>query len=150
MKLNRGVTPGDTSLTLWRQENERGTGDVIVRPPGKIFILDPQVFTLFDLISRDLFSRPFRKRPIQLLVLSTRDTVVQAMATDLGVETLRWGQRPVQARKYLIADTTSEFYTWMAPHGVMIKMEQPATGLRVVRKHRLDGPQTSNPATETP
>jgi hypothetical protein len=149
-KLNRGVTPRDTTLTLWRQENQSGTGDVIVRPPGKIFILDAQVFTLFDVISRDLISRAFRTKPIQLLVLGATDTLVQATATDLGTETLRWGQKPVQARKFKIADTTSEYYTWMAPHGVMIKMEQPATGLRVVRKHRLDGMQTSHPATETP
>lgn len=150
VKLNRGVTPADTTLTMWRQENHVGTGDVIVRPPGKIFILDAQIFTLFDVLSRDLHSRSFTTRPLQLLVLGARDTVVQATATDLGTETLRWGQKPVQARKYRIADSTSEFFTWMAPHGVMIQMEQPATGLRVVRKHRLEGPQTSNPATETP
>ena len=121
-----------------------------MRPPGKIFILDPQVFTLFDVLSRDLLARAFRTRPINLLVLSKSDTLVEATATDLGTETLRWGQKPVQARKFKIADATSEFYTWMAPHGVMIKMEQPATGLRVVRKHRLDGPETSHPATKTP
>lgn len=149
-KLNRGVSPMDTSLTLWRQENDVGEGRVVVRPPGKIFILDPQIFTLFDVLSRDLHARAFKTRPVTLLVLSARDTVVEATATDLGTETLRWGMKPVQARKFRIADKTSEFFTWMAPHGVMIQMEQPATGLRVVRKHQLGGPETKNPASESP
>lgn len=148
--LGRGVTPHDTTLTLWRQVNHRGEGRIHLRPPGKIYILDPQVFTLFDVLSRDLYSRSFTKKRIQLLVLGPTDTVVVATATDLGTETLRWGQRPVEARKFKIADTTTEYFTWMAPNGTMIRMEQPATALRVLRKHRLDAPQTSHPATETP
>ena len=67
-------------------------------------------------------------------VLAAEDTTVDAMVTDMGKEMIRWGAKPVQARKLRIGDTTSEFFAMVGPQGYMLQLLQPSTGLRVVRK----------------
>lgn len=141
VKLVRAIVPRDTFMTVYREGSDGGEGDTIVRPPGRIFIIDPQVFTLFDVICRELGTRQFDQRRIQLFVLASRDTSVEATVTDMGHETIRWGAKPVQARKLKIADETSEFYALVGPQGYMLQLLQPATGLRVIRK----GPKVKPP-----
>jgi hypothetical protein len=144
VKLVRAIVPQDTALMVYREGNEGGEGNMIVSPPGRLFILDGQVFSLFDLICRNLHEKAFDKRPLQLFVLGVRDTFILATATDLGTETIRWNQKPVQARKIRIADSSSEYFAWIAPHGVMVRLEQPVSGLRVERKAQLEGPESAN------
>ncbi len=134
VKLTRAIVPKDTAMTVFREGANEGQGDTIVRPPGRIFIIDPQVFTLFDVICREIGTREFDERRIQLFVLAARDTSVEATVTDMGTETIRWGAKPVQARKLRIADQTSEFFAMVGSQGHMLQLLQPETGLRVVRK----------------
>jgi hypothetical protein len=133
-RLVRAIVPTDTAMTVYREDDRAGEGHTIVRPPGKIYIIDPQLFTLFDIICRELGSREFTERRIQMFVLAAADTTVDAIVTDMGKETIRWGAKPVQARKLRIGDTTSEFFAMVGPQGYMLQLLQPSTGLRVVRK----------------
>lgn len=143
-KLVRAIVPQDTAMMVYRETDRGGTGDVRVRPPGKIFILDGQVFSLFDLICRDLHGKTFTERPLQFYVLGARDTLVRATATDLGTETIRWDMKPTEARKIRFSDGSSDFIAWVAPHGVMLRLEQPISGLRVERKGQIGGVETVN------
>jgi hypothetical protein len=79
-------------------------------------------------------SRTFKERRIQMFVLANQDTTVDAVVTDMGKETIRWGSKPVQARKLRISDETSEFFAMVGPQGNMLQLLQPASGLRVIRK----------------
>jgi hypothetical protein len=133
-KLVRAIIPSDTSMTVYREGDVVGEGTTIVRPPGKIYIVDPQVFALFDLLCREMSGRTFEQRPVQLFVLAAQDTTVAAVVTDQGVETIRWGAKPVQARKLRISDESSEFIAMVGPRGDMLQLLQPASGLRVVRR----------------
>jgi hypothetical protein len=135
-RLVRAIVPTDTAMTVYREDDRAGEGRTIVRPPGKIYIIDPQLFTLFDIICREFGSREFDERRIRLFVLAAEDTTVDALVTDMGTETIRWGAKPVQARKLRIGDTTSEFFAMVGPQGYMLQLLQPSTGLRVVRKAR--------------
>jgi hypothetical protein len=134
--LKRGVevTPGDTVLTLWREFNRAGTGDVIAMPPGRMYILDPPLFSTFNFIGRTLQGKVCDRRPIKVFVLGARDSMVDATVTDVGNETIRWGARPVQARKLVIADEGTSFTAWFSPEGRMLRLEQPQAGIRVDRK----------------
>jgi hypothetical protein len=134
--LRRGieVTPGDTVFTLWREFNRAGTGDRIAMPPGRMYVLDPPLFTTFNFIGRTLQGKACDRRPVKVFVLGARDSLVDATVTDVGTETIRWGGRPVQARKLVIADEATSFTAWFSPDGRMLRLEQPRDSVRVDRK----------------
>jgi hypothetical protein len=134
--LRRGVevAPGDTLFTLWREVNGAGIGDTVEMPPGRVYILDPPLFSVFNFIGWTLQGKACDRRPIHVFVLGVRDSMVDATVTDVGTETIRWGGRPVQARKLVIADQTTSFTTWFTPDGRMLRLEQPRDSIRVDRK----------------
>jgi hypothetical protein len=99
-----------------------------------MFIIDPHVFTLFDVIVREFAGREFDERRVNIFVLTQEDALVEGSVKHLGTETIRWGAKPVQATKFRIGDTVSEFFAYAGPQGYMLELRQPATGLRVIRK----------------
>lgn len=134
-RVLRGLTFGDTSFTAIRELNEMGgEAALMVRPPGKVFVIDPQVFSVFDLICRNMYGRTFTSREINMVVLGARDAVRQGTVEDLGTEKLRWGERPVTTRKLAISDDQARFVAWMSPVGRMLKLEAAQAGLRVERQ----------------
>lgn len=133
-KTIRGLVLGDTAFTSYYQVNERGQGDRLVLPPGRMFVLDRSVFVLYDFICRSLHTRTFEQRPVKLFTLGTPDTLVEAIATDLGREAIPWGAKTVKARKLKIADPGFEFFVWISPDGHMLRWTQPDFDLRVERE----------------
>ena len=136
--LVRGVLQleGDTAMTVF-VENKEGGGSANRRaaPPGRFFILDSGLYTLFDLICLSLHGKTFATRPLNLLSIGPPDSLFEAQVTDLGHETIRWGARPVQARKVQISDGTVTFVAWMSPdRGRMLRLVHDASGLRVERE----------------
>ncbi len=135
--LRRGVdvTAGDTVMTVWREINRSGTGTRVVQPPGRMYILDPPLFTVFNYLGWTLNGKVCDRRPINFFVLGERDSVVEATVTDVGNETIRWGGRPVLARKLVIADQRTSFTGWYSPEdGRMFRLEQARDSIRVERK----------------
>jgi hypothetical protein len=132
-KVTRGLVMSDTSFASYREENGFGSGDVLVRPPGRIFLHDPDVYVLFDVIARNLHTQTFDSRPITLMVLGARDTTLEITATKLGVAPLRWGARTLQANKLMLADGTNRLLLWCDDRGRLLLFEDPASGLRVER-----------------
>ena len=154
-RLQRGLVMSDTSFTSYFQVNDRGQGDQLVRPPGRMFVIDPQLFILYDVICRNLHGKSFDQRPITLFELGVPDTVIEATATDLGADTLRWGARRVVARKLKISDPDVEFFVWISPQGTMLRLAQPEYGLRVERapppvRNRERRPQSRGTGNQRP
>jgi len=140
--LRRGVevAGGDTVVSVWREVNGAGTGDKVAFPPGRVYILDPPLFTTFNFIGRTLQGKPCDHRPIRVFVLGPRDSLVDGTVTDAGNETIRWGGRPVVARKLVIADQKTSFTAWFTSDGRMLRLEQPQAAIRVERKAPALGP----------
>ncbi len=132
-RIGRGLRLGDTTLTSERQYDESGEVDQLVLPPGRIFVMDPKIFVCFDLICRSLHGKSFDRRPLILFVMGPRDTMIETTATDLGSETIRWGARPIQARKLEIGDERMKFIAWAAPGGKLLRLAETVSGLRVER-----------------
>ena len=135
--LRRGVevAAGDTVLTVWREVNRKGVGDIVSMPPGRLYILDPPLFTTFNFLGWTLQGKVCDRRPIQVFVLGARDSMVDATVTDAGNETIRWGGRPVLTRKLVIADQATSFTGWYSPDdGRMFRLEQARDGIRVDRR----------------
>ncbi|HET7225531.1 MAG TPA: hypothetical protein VFK69_07415, partial [Candidatus Eisenbacteria bacterium] len=134
--LLRGVEPqeGDTLFSVFRQLNGAGEGDRLVMPPGRLFVVDsPPLFTTFGLMCRALHGQSFDTRPVTLFVLGARDSLYDAIVTDLGRETIPWGGASVSARKLKLADASTEFLAWVSPSGTLLRFEQPSTGLKAER-----------------
>jgi hypothetical protein len=135
--LRRGVevARGDTVFTAWREVNLSGVGDLIAMPPGRMYILDPPLFTTFNFLGRTLQGKVCDRRPVKAFVLGARDSLVDITVTDVGTETIRWGGRPVQARKLVIADEATTLTAWFTPDdGRMLRLDQAQDSIRVDRK----------------
>ena len=132
--LSRALILGDTSFMAYRQYDLRGAGDQLVLPPGRMFVMDPKAFICFDLICRSLKNATFEQRPILLLVLGPRDSVLQATATDRGIDTVRWGGREVASHRYRVGDARTSFDLWALPSGGLLNLEEPHSGLRIERQ----------------
>jgi hypothetical protein len=132
--LERGVECEDTLLHLSRFANGRGQQDIVARPPGRLFVIDAGSFVSFDLICRMLRGRAFVTRPVNMLILGPRDTVVTATLEDGGTETLRWGTSPITARRVTLTDRDSRYTMWMDAQGRLLRLENEWSGVRVERK----------------
>lgn len=134
-QLVRGILADDTGFSVYREIGDQGEGTRLERPPGRLYIIDSQLFTLFDIICRNLYSKTFDTWPLTMYVLGPRDTLLDGTATNLGTETIRWGARAVQARKLAIADQSTRFVVWASPvNGHMLRLVQAENRLRVERQ----------------
>jgi hypothetical protein len=130
----RGILPDDTLMTVFVESPIGGNAERMVRPPGRLFVMDPQVWTLLDVIGRVLNRQTFDRRPVPLVVFSDPPAATEATATRLAPDTLRWGGKRVIARRLELKDESVRFLLWMSPEGRMLKLEQPETQLRVLRE----------------
>ncbi len=131
--LTRILTVADTTYTSLRQGSEGGFGDTFASPPGRVYVVDPQVFALFDVLCRDMHAQSFEERTVTLLYVTSRDTVVTARVKRLGKVPFKLGKETVTAEKFSITDPWSEFIAWVSPNGRMLRLTLPAVGLRVDR-----------------
>ena len=149
--MTRALVMADTHYVAYRESGGVGDGESRVLPPGHLFVMDGQVVTLFDLLCRSLHQASFTSRSLNLLALGPRDTMLDARAVMLGTETIRWGNKPVVARKLqLVADSQTTFTLWMGSQGQLLRLNEPKGGLRVDRdapdvKRRPPPPKPNEP-----
>jgi len=130
----RGLLPGDTVMTYYAEYDGVGSADRLVQPPGRLFVLDPQLFTLFDVLCRSLAGKQFESRRVQLVAMAP-DTLTLPLATvtQEKPDTLSMGARRVPARHYALEDQGVRFDLWADSRGRMLRMANQPTGLRVER-----------------
>jgi len=133
-KLVRGLTFGDTTVAAFREDERGGEGTSYRRPPGRLYAMEANSYVLFDIIARNLAGREFTRWPVQLFSLGEQDTISEAVATDLGKETIQWGNKPVVARKISLTEGDAAFLMWIGPRQHMLKLEEPNMGLVVERR----------------
>ncbi|MEO5988165.1 MAG: hypothetical protein ABIU54_08940 [Candidatus Eisenbacteria bacterium] len=130
----KNVSTDDTTLTVSSEVDGAGGIDRIVRPAGRLYVMDPLVFSLFDIICRSLSPQSFTKRPIQLITLGATSTTTEATVSAAGADTVRWGGKRVVTRRFVMTDPGSRFTVWMDPKGRMLRLEHDGSGLSVVRE----------------
>jgi hypothetical protein len=134
-KIMRGLSLSDTHYVAYREDDRGGEGESRVLPPGRLYVMDSQLVTLFDLICRSFHAKSFESRAINLLALGPRDTLLEARVVVLPSETIRWGGRPVVARRLqVVADSQTTFTLWVGSRGQMLRLSEPAGGLRAERE----------------
>lgn len=130
----RGLIPSDTSMTYYIEMDGGGNADQVVRPPGRLFVMDSQMFSLFDVVSRSLFNKSFTTRRVQLLALSP-DSLASPLATvtALGADTLSIGRTREPVKHYAFEDQSARFDLWSDRQGRLVRLVHPESGLRVER-----------------
>ena len=132
--VNRSILLSDTTLTVAIEKDTYGTADKLVRLPGRIYVMDAGLFTLFDVIGRSLHGRIFGPRPVPLVALGDQNVSIDATATPAGRDTIRWGTRPVVADRITLADSTSTFTLFTGPSGSLLRLENAQADLVVMRE----------------
>lgn len=131
----RGVLPGDTTMTYYTEFGGTGNAVRLVQPPGRLFVVDTPMFSLFDVLVRSLAGKDFTTRRMQLLVTST-DTLTMPLATITRAEpdTLLIGARRMPAQHYMLVDPSVQFELWADSKGRLLRLSHLGSGMRVERK----------------
>ena len=132
-RLIRGLVPGDTSISYYAEEDGAGNASRFAQPPGRLFVMDSNLFTLFEVVCRGLAPRTFTQRPVQILALGDSLETPVATVTRGQTDTLRLGNRRVVARHYTFSDENASFEIWADARGRMLKLTHES-GLRVERE----------------
>lgn len=134
---NRGILPGDTAMTYYHELNGGGSAERLTMPPGRLYVMDSRLFTLFDVVCRSLAYKQFEKRPLQTLSLFPDSlATIRATVTLAGVDTMRTGTRRVAMRRYRYEDPSIGFDLWADLEGRLMRLDHTDSGLSV----RLDLP----------
>lgn len=149
-KVNRMVSPAESTVTVTVEKDDYGAADAVVRPPGRISVVDAGVFTLFDVIARNLNGRLFSPRPVGLIALGDQNVAMETTASPAGRDTLRWGARPVVTERIQLADSTATFMLWVGKDGKMLRLENARTDLVVMREPPALPPTSKRRRPHTP
>ena len=130
----RGLFTSDTSMTYYHELDGAGGADRVVQPPGRLFVMDSQLFTLFDVLCRSLANKSFDKRRVQMLALLPDSlTMPVATVTMARPDTVRIGGRRVTLRHYVLEDPSATFELWADPVGRLVRLVHAASGVHVER-----------------
>lgn len=133
-EIQRGLIPGDTSMTYFIELDGAGNADRVVRPPGRLFVMDSQLFTLFDVVSRSFANKTFTTRRVQVLALLP-DSLAAPLATvtALGTDTLQVGRTKQRLKHYGYDDPSAHFELWADAQGRLVRLTHADSHLLVER-----------------
>ena len=133
-QIVRGLIPADTSMTYYIEMDGGGNADQVVQPPGRLFVMDSQMFSLFDVVSRSLARKTFTTRRVQLLALLP-DSLASPLATvtALGADTLLVAGKKQRVQHYTFEDPSARFELWSDAQGRLVRLVHAESGLRVER-----------------
>ena len=134
VKIQRGLIPGDTSVTYFYEENGGGNAFRLVQPPGRLYVMDSPMFSLFEVVTRGLAGKQFTTRRMQLLALTDSMTTPLATVTTLKSDTLSVGERRVPVRRYRFEDESASFELYADSRGRLIRLVHAPSGLHVERE----------------
>lgn len=145
----RGIVPGDTAMTVYSEVDGAGDAVRIPQPPGRIFVMDPMLFTLFDVVCRNLSAQGLSRRPVEMVTLADEPGTSEAMAVAAGQDTISWGGRRLVAKRWSLADSSGTFTMWASPQGYMLRLVHEASGLEVLREEPKPAPAATKPKPRT-
>lgn len=135
----KGVLPGDTSMTIYSEVDGAGEAVRLEQPPGRLFVMDPMLFTLFDVVCRNVSRQSLAKRPVEMVTLGEEPATVHAVATAAGPDTIQWAGKRMIARRYVLADNANSFLLWVSPAGQMLRLVHQGGTVEVLREEPTKG-----------
>jgi len=144
-KIVRGLVPGDTSITYYQEHDGAGEAFRLVQPPGRLYVMESPLFSLFEVICRSLSEKTFTTRRVQLLALSDSLSTPVATVTRLAADTLGLGSQRVVTRHYRFEDPSATFDLWADARGRLIRLVHEPSGLHVEREPDASPPPERQP-----
>lgn len=141
----RGIVMGDTLFTLYREYEGHGVGDRLVLPPGRMYVMDSRLYSLFELMCLSLKDQTFQQRPVFVLALGERDTIVEATVARAGRDTLRIGGKPTVTTRWRMTQGPVTLELWTDARGRLMRVAHPPTGLVVEREPAAVKPSRPSP-----
>ncbi|MFI5371658.1 MAG: hypothetical protein ACHQ52_08875 [Candidatus Eisenbacteria bacterium] len=142
----RGIVMGDTLFTLYREVDGHGSGDRLILPPGRMYVMDSRLFSLIELVTLSLHGQTFDRRPVTVLTLGDRDTVVEATLARAGRDTLRVAGAATPATRWQLIQGPVTLQLWTDAVGRLLRVAHPPTGLLVERQPARVKPASKPPA----
>ena len=145
--VHRGLVPGDTSVTYYLEQNGVGEAFRLVRPPGRLYVMDSPMFSLFEVVTRGLAGKQFASRRMQLLALTDSMSTPLATVVSLPPDTLQLMGRRVPVKHYRFEDPSASFELYADARGRLIRLVHAPSGLHVERE---PDPIATKPAKAAP
>jgi hypothetical protein len=102
-------------------------------PPGRLYILDPNVYEHIESLVSDFCGRGIASRT-QNVIMTPRDSVQQIRLARGPLETISTpGRDKIKATRVDVFDELTLLKTWLDEEGLLLRLEAPAQKLRVVR-----------------
>ncbi len=141
--VGTSMLPDDTVLTVYREFDGTGSAETLRLPPGRVFLMDPLMFSLFDVACRSLARQTFETRPLNLITLNSPPVALEAQVTRTPGDSLVWGGRRMTATRLTFREGSSEFRAWVNRDGQMIRFEANDGRVRVEREPPDPAPATA-------
>jgi hypothetical protein len=118
---------------IFRESEGRGGATAVGMPPGRIYILDPNVYEQIERVVSEFYARGLPSR-MQNIIMTPRDTVLEIRLTRGPKENIELpGRGKLAATRVDIFDDLTLIKTWVDDGGLLVRVEAPAQKLRVVR-----------------
>lgn len=140
---------GDTSVVVFHEENRRGRGTAIALPPGRLYLLEPGIYSQVQTLVGD-FARSTQNKRKQPVLIPSANAVVDIFLTRGASERLGQEGRVIETTKVEMTDKMTRLVAWVDAQGRMWKLEAPGMGLRVERALTADMPPAKPETTPAP
>lgn len=118
----------DTSASIYHEANEKGEGNTIAVPPGRIYTLDASVYEQVEFMARDFMETGLQARIVHAII-PARDTVIDIRLTKGPTEKVG----KIQAKRFDLYDDLTLIQVWLDADGNLVKLEAPTAKVHVVR-----------------
>jgi hypothetical protein len=122
----------DTTVVVYRERGERGIGEALALPPGRMYLFEPGVYHPVQLLLADFVEGTQSKRK-QLVFVPATQVFIDLTLTRGASAPLRWGGKNVPTTKVALTDGTNEFIGWMDEKRKLLRLEAIGQGLVIER-----------------
>jgi hypothetical protein len=122
----------DTTVVVYREIKQRGLGEALALPPGRLYILDPGVYHPIQLLMADFLGMSQDRRQ-QKVFIGANNTFATLSLTRGVQRTLRAGGRSRLLTSVQLKDESAEFVGWLDDAGRMWRLEAVGQGLMIER-----------------
>ncbi len=123
---------GDTTVVVYRERLERGIGEAIALPPGRLYLFEPGVYHPVELLLAD-FVDGTQKTRRQNVFVPANQTFIDLTLTRGAKVPLPWGGKSVTTTKIGLGDGTTEFTAWVDAKRRLLRLEAIGQGLVIER-----------------
>jgi hypothetical protein len=123
----------DTTVVVYRERGERGIGEALALPPGRLYVFEPGVYHTVQLLLGDFVDGTQKVRK-QLVFVPASQTFIDVTLTRGAKAPLRWAGKNVTSTKVGLSDGSTELIGWVDGDRRLLRLEAIGQALVVQRE----------------